>query len=43
MIHMGEVPAISEKNIYPKSTVEHKQCRDKALVRYKAGIGRDTA
>jgi len=34
---------IAKKNGCPKPIVEHKQCRDRALVRYKAGIGRDTA
>lgn len=34
---------LAEKNGYPKPMVEHKQCRDRALARYKAGIGRETA
>ncbi|OCL02033.1 hypothetical protein AOQ84DRAFT_393245 [Glonium stellatum] len=34
---------IAKKNGYPKPIVEHSQCRDRALARYKAGIGRDTA
>lgn len=28
---------------YPKPMVNHKECRERALARYKAGIGRDTA
>ena len=34
---------IAEKNGYPKVVVEHKVGRDRALTRYKAGLGRDTA
>ncbi|KAF1930403.1 uncharacterized protein M421DRAFT_99739 [Didymella exigua CBS 183.55] len=35
--------AIAAKNGYPKPIVEHKFARERCLVRYKAGIGRDTA
>ncbi|KAM3086160.1 DNA photolyase phr1 [Clarireedia jacksonii] len=28
---------------YPKRIVEHKDCRDRCLARYKQGLGRDTA
>ncbi|KAL9618901.1 MAG: hypothetical protein Q9160_006426 [Pyrenula sp. 1 TL-2023] len=31
------------KNKYPRPIVEHKQCRDRALNRYKQGLGRTTA
>jgi deoxyribodipyrimidine photo-lyase len=34
---------LAEKNGYPRPIVEHKFARDRALARYKAGIGRDTA
>jgi len=34
---------LAEKNGYPKAIVEHKFARDRALARYKSGIGRDTA
>ena len=34
---------IAEKNGYPRPMVDHKQSRDRALARYKAGIGRSTA
>ena len=34
---------IAEKNGYPRVIVEHKMGRDRALSRYKAGLGRDTA
>ncbi|KAF1990547.1 deoxyribodipyrimidine photo-lyase [Aulographum hederae CBS 113979] len=34
---------IAEKNGYPKPIVEHKGCRERALARYKQGIGRETA
>lgn len=33
----------AEKAGYPKPVVDHKECRARALARYKAGIGRDTA
>lgn len=33
----------AKKKGYPKPIVEHKESRDRALARYKAGIGRDTA
>lgn len=35
--------AIAKKNGYPKPIVVHKESRDRALARYKAGIGRTTA
>jgi len=31
------------KKGYPKPIVEHKFARERALARYKAGIGRETA
>jgi deoxyribodipyrimidine photo-lyase len=34
---------VAKKNGYPKPMVDHKICRDRALARYKAGIGRETA
>ena len=34
---------IAEKAGYPRFIVDHKQSRDRALARYKAGIGRNTA
>lgn len=34
---------VAEKNGYPKPIVEHKFARERALARYKAGIGRETA
>ncbi|KAL0256532.1 DNA photolyase phr1 [Diplodia seriata] len=34
---------IAKKNGYPRPIVEHKACRERALARYKAGIGRETA
>jgi len=34
---------IVEKEGYPRCIVDHKQSRDRALARYKAGIGRNTA
>ncbi|KAF2840979.1 hypothetical protein M501DRAFT_990911 [Patellaria atrata CBS 101060] len=34
---------LAAKNGYPKPVVDHKICRERALARYKAGIGRDTA
>lgn len=34
---------VAEKNGYPKPIVEHKFAREKALARYKDGIGRETA
>ncbi|KAL8700257.1 MAG: hypothetical protein Q9201_005554 [Fulgogasparrea decipioides] len=33
----------AKKNGYPRVCVEHKPSRDRALARYKEGIGRDTA
>lgn len=33
----------AEKNGYPKPIVEHSYARQRALARYKAGIGRETA
>jgi deoxyribodipyrimidine photo-lyase len=35
--------ALAKKNGYPRQIVDHKTVRDKALSRYKAGLGRDTA
>ncbi|RVX69619.1 hypothetical protein B0A52_06683 [Exophiala mesophila] len=35
--------AVATKAGYPKPVVEHKAAREKALARYKAGIGRTTA
>lgn len=35
--------AIAKKNGYPKPLVVHKEARERALARYKAGIGRSTA
>lgn len=34
---------LASKNGYPRPIVEHKQCRNRALARYKEGLGRDTA
>ncbi|KAF2669155.1 photolyase [Microthyrium microscopicum] len=34
---------IAAKSGYPKPIVEHKQCRERALSRYKAGLGKDTS
>jgi deoxyribodipyrimidine photo-lyase len=34
---------IAQKNGYPKPMVVHKECRERALTRYKEGIGRTTA
>lgn len=34
---------IAKKNGYPKPIVDHKTARDRALSRYKEGIGRSTA
>ena len=34
---------IAKKNGYPKPLVEHSECRERALSRYKAGLGRETA
>jgi deoxyribodipyrimidine photo-lyase len=34
---------IAEKNGYPRPIVEHKAAREKALARYKGGLGRSTA
>ncbi|KAI4249734.1 MAG: hypothetical protein L6R40_000523 [Gallowayella cf. fulva] len=33
----------ARKNGYPKSCVQHKASRERALARYKEGLGRDTA
>ena len=33
----------AEKAGYPRPMVDHKKCRDRALERYKAGLGRGTA
>ncbi|KAF2095487.1 hypothetical protein NA57DRAFT_67878 [Rhizodiscina lignyota] len=33
----------AEKQGYPRPVVDHKQCRERALARYKAGLGRETA
>ena len=33
----------AEKAGYPRPMVVHKECRDRALARYKKGLGRDTA
>jgi deoxyribodipyrimidine photo-lyase len=33
----------AEKAGYPKPIVDHKQCRERALARYKEGLGRSTA
>ncbi|KAI1608360.1 deoxyribodipyrimidine photo-lyase [Exophiala viscosa] len=34
---------VARKNGYPRPMVDHKISRDRALARYKAGIGRETA
>ncbi|KIW69793.1 hypothetical protein PV04_02125 [Phialophora macrospora] len=34
---------IAEKNGYPRPMVDHKEARERALARYKAGTGRNTA
>ncbi|KAH0847841.1 Deoxyribodipyrimidine photo-lyase [Fonsecaea pedrosoi] len=34
---------VAETNGYPRPIVNHKESRDRALARYKAGIGRDNA
>lgn len=34
---------IVAKTGYPKPIVDHKSCRDRALSRYKIGLGRNTA
>nr|OQO17583.1 Deoxyribodipyrimidine photo-lyase [Rachicladosporium sp. CCFEE 5018]OQO24062.1 Deoxyribodipyrimidine photo-lyase [Rachicladosporium sp. CCFEE 5018]OQO24467.1 Deoxyribodipyrimidine photo-lyase [Rachicladosporium sp. CCFEE 5018] len=34
---------VAEKAGYPKPIVEHKMARERALARYKEGIGRETA
>jgi len=34
---------VAKRNGYPKPIVDHKKCRERALARYKAGIGRETA
>lgn len=34
---------VAKKNGYPEPMVDHKSCRQRALARYKAGIGRETA
>ncbi|KAF2454691.1 CDP photolyase [Lineolata rhizophorae] len=34
---------IARKNGYPEPIVNHKECRDRALERYKVGLGRSTA
>ena len=33
----------AEKAGYPRPIVDHKQCRERALARYKEGLGRNTA
>jgi len=33
----------AKKSGYPRPIVEHKICRERALARYKQGLGRDTA
>jgi deoxyribodipyrimidine photo-lyase len=38
----GEAKA-AEKNGYPRPIVDHKKSRDRALSRYKVGLGRETA
>jgi deoxyribodipyrimidine photo-lyase len=35
--------ALAKKNEYPRQIVDHKTARDRALSRYKAGLGKDTA
>jgi deoxyribodipyrimidine photo-lyase len=35
--------ATAQRNNYPRPIVEHKFARERALARYKAGIGRETA
>ncbi len=37
------VAAQAKKAGYPEPIVNHKDCRDRALRVYKAGLGRDTA
>jgi hypothetical protein len=32
---------MAKKNAYPRQIVDHKTVRDRALSRYKAGLGRD--
>ncbi|CAO2649801.1 Nn.00g010930.m01.CDS01 [Neocucurbitaria sp. VM-36] len=39
----GKAREIAKKNGYPEPIVEHKFARERCLMRYKAGIGRDTA
>ncbi|KAJ9614708.1 DNA photolyase phr1 [Knufia peltigerae] len=34
---------VAKENGYPRPMVDHKTCRERALARYKQGIGRDTA
>lgn len=34
---------VAKKNGYPKPIVDHAACRKRALDRYKAGTGRETA
>jgi deoxyribodipyrimidine photo-lyase len=34
---------VAKKNGYPEPIVEHKAARDRALTKYKAGLGRNTA
>ena len=34
--------ALAKKNGYPEAMVDHKMARERALARYKAGIGRNT-
>ncbi|KAK3059549.1 hypothetical protein LTS18_010574 [Coniosporium uncinatum] len=34
---------VAEKEGYPRPIVTHKDCRERALQRYKSGIGRSTA
>ena len=34
---------VASKAGYPRPLVDHKSCRNRALSRYKTGIGRDTA
>lgn len=41
--HGGKAAEVARRNGYPKPIVEHKFARERCLMRYKAGIGRDTA
>lgn len=40
--HRG-AESIAKKNGYPRQMVVHSECRERALARYKAATGRETA